>query len=108
MQPIQVLPVMNGLETTRLLADSVDQTHDTPHCRSAQPIGRQRMRPAASVSNIKSSCSYNFRIWGHVAIIPADHTARFGRRRGDQCQFLAESRGERGQRAAAGRHDLHV
>ena len=104
MQPIQVLPVMNGLETIRLLADLVDQTHDAPHCGSAQPIGREPMRPATSVSNIKSSCWYNFRIWGHADIIPADHTTRLG----DQCQFLAESRGERGQRAAARRHDLHV
>ena len=30
MQPMEALPVMNGLETTRLLADSIDQTHDTP------------------------------------------------------------------------------
>src|ERR1700753_2787801 len=108
MQPIQVLPVMNGLETIRLLADLVDQTHDAPHCGSAQPIGREPMRPATSVSNIKSSCWYNFRIWGHAAIIPLDHAARLGGRRSDQCQFLAESRGERGQWPAAGRHDLHV
>ena len=92
---------MNGLETTRLLADLVDQTHDcAPLPFSSADAAGKRMRPGASMSNIKSSCWYNFRIWGHADIIPADHTTRLGGRRGDRCPSSwqkAAARGDSGR-----------